>query len=70
MSTFASDCLIDLDVWNYLKLKSITYDFFNEFFYSVKKDNWSKEFGGIIWFLVEFWNDDKHEYFEMGRLVT
>ena len=53
-----------------MKLKSIAYDFFDEFFYSVKKNDWFEEFRGIIQFLVEFWNDNRHRYLEVGKLVT
>jgi len=57
-------------IQNQMKLKSIAYDFFDEFFYSVKKNDWFEEFRGIIQFLVEFWNDNRYRYLEVGKLVT
>ena len=57
-------------IQNQMKLKSIAYDFFDEFSYSVKKNDWFEKFRRIIQFLVGFWNDNRHRYFEVGKLVT
>ena len=53
-----------------MELKSIAYNFFDKLSYSIEKDNWSEGFGGIIQFLVRFWDDNRCEYIEVRWPMT